>query len=63
MTPQQYRDALARLGWSISAAGPKLGVLPRQSQRWASGSHPIPKHTQILLEVLAASSSRSTASK
>jgi hypothetical protein len=52
MTPQDYRAALARLGWSISGAGPKLGVLPRQSQRWASLSnpYPIPKSKQMLLD-------------
>jgi hypothetical protein len=63
MTPADYRAALARLGWSIVGAGPRLGVTGRQSQRWASGFTPIPKHTQILLEVLADSNSRSTASK
>jgi hypothetical protein len=65
MTPQDYRNALARLGWSIYGAGPQLGVTGRHSQRWASLSkpHPIPKHTQILLEQLAEANSRSTASK
>jgi hypothetical protein len=51
MSPADYRAALARLGWSIYGAGPKLGVKGRQSQRWASGFTPIPKRTEMLLAV------------
>lgn len=61
MTPQQYRDAIARLGFGqsglssdagISAAGRFLCGNPRTSRRWASGESPIPKAVAMLLRLM-----------
>ena len=49
MTQEQYRAALAELGWSQMGAARALGVNPRTSQRWAAGDLPVPMPIKILL--------------
>jgi hypothetical protein len=64
MTPQQYRNALKRLGFSIVGAGPHLGVTGRTSQRYANGESPIPERTIMLIEhMLKASEKPDTGSR
>lgn len=52
MTPEQYKDALVRLGWTQIAAGKWLGVSPRTAQSYAAKgpSGPAAKAIQLLLE-------------
>jgi transcriptional regulator with XRE-family HTH domain len=51
VTPEQYRAALARLGWTQSSAARLLGVNLRTSQRWASGDQDVPPPAEKLLLV------------
>jgi len=50
MTAQQFRGALKRLGLSIYAGGPALGLSLRQAQRIAAGS-PVPRPVAKLLRL------------
>lgn len=52
MTPQEYKDALTRLGWTQIAAGNWLGVSPRTAQNYATRgpSGPAAKAIQMLLD-------------
>lgn len=52
MTPNEYREALARLGLSQIAAGNWLGVSPRTAQNYATRgpSGPAAKAIQMLLD-------------
>jgi hypothetical protein len=43
MTPQQFRDAIAKLGLSQERAGLWLGLSRRQGQRYATGEQKIPE--------------------
>ncbi len=52
MTPQEYSDAIARLGLSQVAAGKLLVCNPRTSRRWALGEHPVPRSVAILLRLM-----------
>ncbi len=52
MTPQQYRDAIARLGLTQVAAGEFLIGNPRTSRRWASGESPVPRSVALLLRLM-----------
>lgn len=49
MTPQEYRDAIAELGLTITGAGPVLGVTPRMSQYWAATDGKGPSETAAIL--------------
>ncbi|MBL8555575.1 MAG: hypothetical protein JNL41_14975 [Phenylobacterium sp.] len=40
MSPQEYRDAIARLGLSQVRAGVFLGATDRTSRRWAATDEP-----------------------
>jgi transcriptional regulator with XRE-family HTH domain len=48
MTPDQYKAALARLGWTQAQAAEALGVSLRSSSAYATGSK-IPNPVQKLL--------------
>lgn len=52
MTPQQYVSHLRRLGLTTSAAAPVLGILRRQSFRYAAGDAPIPEVVAKLVRAL-----------
>lgn len=51
MTPKQYVANLKKLGLSVYASGPILGISMRQSQRYASGETEIPATIAKLLEI------------
>lgn len=51
MTPEAYREALARLGLSVVGAG-RLFATPRTSQRWAAGEQDIPRAVAIALDLM-----------
>lgn len=52
MTPDQYRDAIARLGLSQVRAARFLGVAPRTSQGYALGEYPVPEAIAKLLRLM-----------
>lgn len=52
MTTDEYRAAIAALGWSQVEAGARLGVDPRTSRRWALGEREIPPGTVLALRML-----------
>jgi transcriptional regulator with XRE-family HTH domain len=52
MTPQQYLDAIERLGLSQRSAGEFLGVNERTSRRWVSGQSPVPISVEKLLRLM-----------
>jgi DNA-binding transcriptional regulator YiaG len=52
MTPNQYRDAIERLGLSQRKAAAFLGVDERQSRRWAAGDAAIPESAAKLLRLM-----------
>lgn len=54
MTKQDYRAGIARLGYSITAAGPALGVSSRMSEYYASGHTQVPGPIAYLIEALLA---------
>jgi len=54
MTPDQYRDAIARLDLSQVAAARLLGVDERTSRRWASGERDVPPPAVRFLQYLIA---------
>lgn len=49
MTPRQYRTAIKKLGLSLNAAGPLLGVHPRTSHTWAALDGDGPPETVAIL--------------
>jgi hypothetical protein len=53
MTPDEYRDAIARLGLSQVGAGRVLGVSPRTAQRFAveGPTGPAARLMAVLLEM------------
>lgn len=51
MTPEAYRDAIARLGLSQVGAGKLFGVTDRTSRRWASGDQDVPRAVEIALDL------------
>lgn len=54
MTPDEYRQAIERLGLSQIAAARLLGVDARTSRRWASGERDIPPPAVRFLRYLIA---------
>ena len=54
MTPDEYREALARLGLSQVAAARLLGVDERTSRRWAGGERDVPAPAVRFLQYLIA---------
>lgn len=54
MTSQEYRDTLARLGFTIVGAGRFLEINERQARRYASGETPVPGSTAKFLRYLIA---------
>jgi hypothetical protein len=51
MTPQQFRDAIAKLGLSQGRAEVWLGLSTRQGQRYATGDQTIPEPVAKLLRL------------
>lgn len=54
MTPDEYRDAIARLDLSQVAAARLLGVDERTSRRWATGEREVPPPAVRFLRYLIA---------
>ncbi|QUS39591.1 hypothetical protein RPMA_12645 [Tardiphaga alba] len=54
MTPDEYREAIEKLGLSQVAAGRLLGVDERTSRRWAIGERDVPPPAQRFLRYLIA---------
>lgn len=54
MTPQQYTAQLRKLGLTTAAAAPVLGILRRQSFRYAAGDAPVPEVVSKLIRALVA---------
>jgi DNA-binding transcriptional regulator YiaG len=54
MTPDEYRDAIERLGLSQVAAARLLGVDERTSRRWAKGDRDVPPPAVRFLRYLIA---------
>jgi DNA-binding transcriptional regulator YiaG len=54
MTPNEYREAIERLGLSQIAAARLLGVDARTSRRWASGERDVPPPAVRFLRYLIA---------
>jgi hypothetical protein len=54
MSPQQYVAHLRKLGLTTAAAAPVLGILRRQSFRYAAGDAPIPEPVAKLVLALVA---------
>jgi len=54
MTPDEYRQAIERLGLSQVAAARLLGVDARTSRRWASGERDVPPPAVRFLRYLIA---------
>jgi DNA-binding transcriptional regulator YiaG len=54
MTPDEYRDAIARLDLSQVAAARLLGVDERTSRKWAAGDRDIPGPAVRFLRYLIA---------
>jgi DNA-binding transcriptional regulator YiaG len=54
MTPDQYREAIARLDLSQVAAARLLGVDERTSRRWAKGERDVPPPAVRFLQYLIA---------
>ena len=49
MTPTEFRDLLASLGWSQRVAAYNLGVPYRLLRHWCAGSRPIPTIAALAL--------------
>lgn len=54
MTPEQYREAIKRLGLNQSDAGAFIGVNPVTSRRWATGKADVPPPVSMLLRLMLA---------
>lgn len=54
MTPDEYREALTRLGLTQGGGARMLGVDERTSRRWANGERDIPPPVQRFLRFLIA---------
>jgi hypothetical protein len=52
MTAQQYRAALKKLGLTITGGAKAIGLGPRQSQRIAAGTSPVPEPVARLLRLM-----------
>ncbi len=53
MTPNQYRQAIAKLGLSQHRAADWLGISRRTSQGYALGESPVPEPVAKLLRLMA----------
>lgn len=54
MTPDEYREAIDKLGLTQSSAARMLGVDERTSRRWANGERDVPPPVQRFLRFLIA---------
>jgi len=54
MSPDEYREAIERLGLSQNGAARLLGVDERTSRRWALGERDIPPPAERFLRYLIA---------
>ena len=52
MTKKQFNDAVARLGLSVYASAPVLGISLRQAQRYSSGESEVPATIAKLLRAM-----------
>jgi transcriptional regulator with XRE-family HTH domain len=54
MTANQFRTAIAALGWSQVHAASELGIAPRTARSYALGERPVPAPIVKLLEAALA---------
>jgi DNA-binding transcriptional regulator YiaG len=54
MTPDEYREAIERLGLSQVGAARLLGIDERTSRRWAIGERDVPAPAERFLRYLIA---------
>lgn len=54
MTPDDFRDALAKVGLTQNAAGDFFGVDDRLPRRWATGEMQVPIVVAALLDLMIA---------
>ena len=54
MTPDQFRDSLDALDWTLRGLATLLGCDDRHVRRWASGAMPVPDSVGAWLAGLAA---------
>jgi hypothetical protein len=52
MTPEQFKDAIAKVGLSQQGAGEYFGKYKRIGQAWALGEKPVPVAVQRCLEFM-----------
>ena len=52
MSPEQFREAIAGLGWSQLEAARQLDVEPRTVRRWVAGDRAIPSPVRIALDCM-----------
>jgi transcriptional regulator with XRE-family HTH domain len=52
VTPNQYRNAIEKLGLSQVRAAAFLGISPRTSQGYALGEYPVPEAVAKLLRLM-----------
>ncbi|BEV44402.1 hypothetical protein [Afipia carboxidovorans] len=52
MTPKQFDAAVAKLGLSVYASAPALGISLRQAQRYSSGEADVPETIAKLLRAM-----------
>lgn len=51
MTPDEFRAILDRLGATPAAFASLVGAAPREAQRWAAGTRPVPPAVVTLARV------------
>lgn len=54
MAPEEYRDALGKLGFSQEGIAAYVGVGKRTSQGYALGEYPIPTGVAVILRLMIA---------
>lgn len=54
MTAKQFNQAVAKLGLSVYASAPALGISLRQAQRYSAGETAVPMTVAKLLRALVA---------
>lgn len=52
MTPNQFRDHVARLGLTVYAVGPTLGISRQAAYRYAEGRNKVPEPVAKLLRLM-----------
>ena len=53
MNSQEFRSAIAALGYNQARFAERVGATDRQVRRWASGETPVPGRVALVLELEA----------